>query len=81
MTGYELAQRLRALPELDGITLIAQTGGGRKKIGAGRRSGSRLSLIQNNGPRPFGTLVGFSLCEEGMHPRLNDLHDPVPTGE
>lgn len=29
MTGYELAQRLRLLPELKGITLIAQTGWGR----------------------------------------------------
>ena len=31
MTGYELAQRFRELPQLDGITLIAQTGWGRNE--------------------------------------------------
>ena len=31
MTGYELARRLRALPQLEGTTLIAQTGWGRSE--------------------------------------------------
>jgi CheY-like chemotaxis protein len=31
MTGYELARRLRALPQLGGITLIAQTGWGQEE--------------------------------------------------
>lgn len=40
MTGYELARRLRALPHLQGIKLIAQTGWGRDEdLAQAKRAG------------------------------------------
>ena len=59
MTGYDLARRLRAMPELDGVLLIALTGYGQ----AGDREESKAAgfdhhLVKPADPRRLEALLG-----------------------
>jgi CheY-like chemotaxis protein len=49
LNGYELARRLRALPQLSNVTLIAQTGWGREED----REQSRQSGFQHHLTKPL----------------------------